>query len=49
MTGPVASTEQAAWCLTDSQVQSLHVVRRKVSSVLGGPRDVEWALADGTT
>ncbi|GAA1681830.1 hypothetical protein GCM10010977_31470 [Citricoccus zhacaiensis] len=49
VTGPVAAAEQAAWCLADSRVQSLHVVGRKVSSVLGGARDIEWVLADGTT
>ncbi|NUL44568.1 pyruvate, phosphate dikinase [Cellulosimicrobium funkei] len=47
VTGPVTAAEQGEWCLTDSQVQSLHALGHDVSSVLGGPRDIEWALADG--
>lgn len=34
-------------CLTDAQVLHLHAFGQQVSTVLGGPRDIEWSIAAG--
>ncbi|XKH52562.1 pyruvate, phosphate dikinase [Citricoccus nitrophenolicus] len=34
-------------CLRGAHVQALHALGMQVSAELGGPRDIEWALADG--
>ena len=35
-------------CLTETQVLDLHALGQAVSRTLGGPRDIEWAIAGDT-
>lgn len=37
-----------ALCLTDSEVMGLAALGAEISAALGGPWDIEWAIADGT-
>lgn len=45
LTRPVAPTKQEKLCLTDPEVLHLHALGNEVSDALGGPRDIEWAIA----
>lgn len=47
-TRPTTLSEQAQPCLTGDEVLRLHALGQHISSTLGGPRDIEWALADDT-
>ena len=47
VSSPLSTDEQAALCLTEGQVRGLDALGRKVTHVLGGPADVEWAVAGG--
>lgn len=38
--------ERNELCLTDRDVLRLHALGEAVSATLGGPRDIEWAIAD---
>lgn len=38
--------EQEELCLTDRDVLRLHALGAQVSATLGGPRDIEWAIAE---
>lgn len=49
VTRPTGPTEQMELCLTDSDVLRLHALGEEVSTTLGGPRDIEWAIRDDTT
>ncbi|WP_350353349.1 PEP/pyruvate-binding domain-containing protein [Microbacterium sp. A8/3-1] len=48
VTRHTASTEQEELCLTDRDVLRLRALGEEVSSTLGGPRDIEWAIGDDT-
>ncbi|UFU07920.1 PEP/pyruvate-binding domain-containing protein [Ruania halotolerans] len=41
-------TEQPELCLADHDVMRLYALGEEISTTLGGPRDIEWALADDT-
>ena len=45
---PVAPELQHALCLGDAELARLAELGRRVEAFYGDPRDVEWALADGT-
>lgn len=49
VTRSTVGAEQKELCLTDRDVLRLHALGKEVSSTLGGPRDIEWAIADGAT
>ncbi len=49
LTRPIAPTKQEKLCLTDPEVLHLHALGNEVSDALGGPRDIEWAIAEDTT
>lgn len=44
VSGPSGSQEP---CLAETDVLRLHALGRDVAALLGGQRDIEWALADG--
>src|SRR5262245_27637651 len=44
---PVPGDRQRALCLTDQQLAQLAELGRKVESVYGDARDIEWAIAGG--
>ncbi|WP_295651327.1 PEP/pyruvate-binding domain-containing protein [uncultured Dietzia sp.] len=44
VTSPVPAADRARPCLRDDDVRTLHGLGVRISQVLGGPRDVEWAL-----
>ncbi|SDT05773.1 pyruvate, water dikinase [Brevibacterium sandarakinum] len=46
VTRPIAPGEQETLCLSDRQVLRLHALGEEVSAILGGPRDIEWAITD---
>jgi phosphohistidine swiveling domain-containing protein len=48
-TGPhtVSADRQEAFCLDEEQLARLAELGRAVEELFGGPRDVEWAWADG--
>lgn len=48
VTQSTVPTEQNEPCLTDRDVVRLHALGEQVSATLGGPRDIEWAIADDT-
>lgn len=48
VTRPVPRAEQNELCLTDPRVLELQHLGGQISAALGGPRDVEWALAGDT-
>ncbi|MDN5725588.1 MAG: pyruvate, phosphate dikinase [Propionibacteriales bacterium] len=48
VTRSTVPTEQKEPCLTDRDVPRLHTLGKEVSSTLGGPRDIEWAITDDT-
>lgn len=47
-TRPTVLTEQKELCLTDRDVLRLHAFGEDVSAALGGPRDIEWVIAEDT-
>ncbi|MBB1058947.1 pyruvate, phosphate dikinase [Dietzia sp. B19] len=49
LTRPTATAEQKQLCLTDRDVLRLHTLGEEVSTTLGGPRDIEWAITEDTT
>lgn len=49
LTRPLAPTKQEKLCLTDPEVLHFHPLGNEVSDALGGPRDIEWAIAEDTT
>ncbi|CAL9616452.1 Phosphoenolpyruvate synthase [Nocardiopsis dassonvillei] len=49
VTRPVPTARQRELCLTDDRVEDLHRLGTEVSAALGGPRDIEWAIAGDTT
>lgn len=49
VTRPTGPAEQKEFCLTDSEVLRLHALGKEVSTTLGGPRDIEWAITGDTT
>jgi pyruvate, water dikinase len=49
LTRPLAATKQEKLCLTDPEVLHFHPLGNEVSDALGGPRDIEWAIAEDTT
>jgi pyruvate,water dikinase len=48
VTRSTAPTEQNELCLTDRNVLRLHALGRNISTALGGPRDIEWAIEGDT-
>ena len=44
---PVPPEHHEALCLSDTQLSQLAELGRRVESLYGQPRDVEWAFADG--
>ncbi|HJT78318.1 MAG TPA: PEP/pyruvate-binding domain-containing protein, partial [Gemmataceae bacterium] len=44
---PVPAAMQLQPCLDDARLAELAALARRVEEVCGGPRDVEWAWADG--
>jgi phosphohistidine swiveling domain-containing protein len=44
---PVDADRQAKFCLTDEQLKTLAELGKRVEEHEGGPRDIEWAWADG--
>jgi pyruvate,water dikinase len=46
-TQPVTAEAQAQFCLSAEQLQALAALGRRVAEFEGGPRDLEWAWADG--
>ncbi|WP_026481782.1 PEP/pyruvate-binding domain-containing protein [Agromyces subbeticus] len=48
ITRHTTSAEQTELCLTDHDILRLRALGEEVSTTLGGPRDVEWAIDDGT-
>lgn len=48
VTRSTATIEQDELCLTDRNVQRLHALGQNISTTLGGPRDIEWAVEDDT-
>ena len=46
-TEPVPQDQQSQPCLDDAQLAQLADLGRQVEQLYGGPRDVEWAWADG--
>ncbi len=44
---PVPKELQDAFCLTDTELERLADLGRKVEAFYGQPRDLEWAIADG--
>jgi phosphohistidine swiveling domain-containing protein len=44
---PVATEARCAACLDARQLAALHDLAKQVEEFFGGPRDVEWAWADG--
>lgn len=44
---PVAAVDQMRFCMTDAQLAALADLGRRVESLDGEPRDIEWAWADG--
>ncbi len=45
---PVSADRQTELCLSDSQLSQLADLGRRVERFYSAPRDVEWAIADGT-
>lgn len=45
VTRPLSPTEQETLCLTDRQVLSLHRLGARVTTLLGAPSDLEWAIS----
>src|SRR5262249_28590707 len=43
----VAPEKQTQPCLDDTQLRELAALGRRVEALYGGPRDVEWAWAEG--
>jgi len=43
----VSSRDQSAPVLTVSETDELHQVGKRLEQLMGGPQDVEWAIADG--
>lgn len=48
-THAIARGEQEKLCLSDREVLQLHALGQEVSAILGGPRDIEWAITDDAT
>ncbi|MET8147717.1 PEP/pyruvate-binding domain-containing protein [Actinoplanes sp. NPDC049668] len=46
VTREVAPADRDRFCLTDDEVTRLAVLGRRISELLGGPQDIEWAIAD---
>lgn len=49
VTRPTTPAERDGACLTDRDVLRLHALGADVSTTLGGPRDIEWAMTEDTT
>jgi len=47
VTRPVPAADRDRLCLSDQDVVELGQVGRRIEHLLGGPHDVEWAIADG--
>lgn len=43
---PVAPAQRRTACLSDAQVHAVDELGRRVTRVLGGPADIEWALTN---
>lgn len=48
VTSTVVAGLQKARVLDDDAAKALAALGKRIASVLGGPQDVEWAIADGT-
>lgn len=48
VTRSTATTEQNELCLTDRNVLRLDALGQNISTTLGGPRDIEWAIEGDT-
>lgn len=44
---PIAANDQSKPCLAAPQLADLAVIAARIEKFYGGPRDVEWAYADG--
>lgn len=49
VTRSTVPTEQQELCLTDRDVLRLYSLGKEISTALGGPRDIEWAITDDAT
>lgn len=48
VTSAIAPDQQSARALDDATVATLVELGGRIATVLGGPQDIEWAVADGT-